>query len=178
VRLFVGIWPPPAVCAVLAGLPRPADPDVRWTTPDQWHATLRFLGEVPDDDVAGLGAALGQVGVRHGPRTARLGPATTRLGRGTLAVPLAGVDDLAAAVTSATAAFGRPAPPRAFAGHLTVARGRGRRPVPSPLTGHPVDAPWPVAEVVLVRSRLDRAGARYDTVATVPLTGPPPAPPA
>ena len=43
-RLFVAVWPPPEVLDVLAALPRTERPGVRWTTRDQWHVTLRFLG--------------------------------------------------------------------------------------------------------------------------------------
>ena len=56
-------------------------------------------------------------------------------------------------------------------GHVTVARGRGRRPVPKELAGQPVSGTWPVDEVAVVRSRLDARGARYDTIATIPLAG-------
>ena len=45
-RLFVAAWPPPEVVASLAALPRPDVAGLRWTRPDQWHVTLRFLGHV------------------------------------------------------------------------------------------------------------------------------------
>ena len=47
-RLFVAVWPPVDVVERLSELPRPAVDGVRWTTPDQWHVTIRFLGEVAD----------------------------------------------------------------------------------------------------------------------------------
>lgn len=169
-RLFVGVWPTADVRAVLEAVPRPPDPALRWTTPDQWHVTLRFLGEVPDDAVPDLGGALAAVAA-HRPRVARMGPATARLGRGTLMVPVAGVDDLWSAVVEASRGFGRPPEDRPFTGHVTLARGRGRHAVPASLTGQAVGGPWHVGEVALVRSRLDRRGARYDTVVTVPLGG-------
>jgi 2'-5' RNA ligase len=172
VRLFAGIWPPPAVRDVLAGLARPDHPSIRWTTADQWHVTLRFLGAVDEGDLPALTATLGEVGRRLPPRRAHLGPATVRLGRGTLAVPVGGVDDLGAAVAAATRDVGRPPERRTFAGHLTLARARGQRPVPAALVGSPMAATWTVDEVVLVRSHLDHHGARYETVVAVPLTGP------
>ena len=42
------MWPPPEVVARLAALARPTVEGVRWTTPEQWHVTLRFLGWVDD----------------------------------------------------------------------------------------------------------------------------------
>jgi 2'-5' RNA ligase len=170
VRLFIGVWPPPDVATVLAAVPRPPHPSVRWTTPDQWHVTLRFLGEVADDALPGLVQALAPVG-EVGARVARLGPSSARLGRGTLMVPVAGLDDLASAVVASSARFGRRPEDRRFTGHVTLARGRGRRPVPAELEGQPVTGAWPVEEVAVVRSRLDARGARYDTVATIRLAG-------
>lgn len=155
---------------MLEALGRPHHPDVRWTTSDQWHVTLRFLGDVPDDDVAALREALD--GLAGRPATAiALGPRTTRLGRGQLVLPATGADDLAAAVATATAPFG-PSDDRPFRGHLTLARARrrARGGVPAELTGTPVDARWPATEVALVRSHLDPGGARYETIHRVPLT--------
>ena len=171
-RLFVGIWPPPDIVAVLAGLPRPEHPGVRWTTEDQWHVTLRFLGEVADDDVPLLLDALRGAGTEAAPRVASLGPATTRLGATNLVVPVAGVDDLAEAVRTATTPFGAPPEARPFAGHLTVARGRGGRRIPTVLAGQAVSASWTVEEVALVRSHLGQS-ARYETLASVRLDGRP-----
>ena len=169
-RLFVAVWPPAEVMAVVEGLPRPDHPAVRWTTPDQWHVTLRFLGEVAADQVPGLTAALRAVGEQHAAREVDLGPRTTRLGKGPLVVPVGGLDDVAAAVIEATRDIGAPPGSRPFTGHLTLGRGRGRRPVPAALAGDELVARWSVTELCLVCSRPGAAGgARYDTVAVAPL---------
>src|SRR3954454_9641892 len=78
-RLFIAVWPPPEVVARMEALPRPAEDGVRWTTPDQWHVTLRFFGSVPSLSpvvtalegaslpggvVAVAGPALGRFGAR------------------------------------------------------------------------------------------------------------------
>jgi 2'-5' RNA ligase len=47
-RLFVAVWPPPEVRAVLAALDRPAIPGVRWSAPEQWMVKVRPLGHVGD----------------------------------------------------------------------------------------------------------------------------------
>lgn len=169
-RLFVAVWPSREVADALAALPRPDDPAVRWTTPDQWHVTLRFLGEVPEDRLVDLVAALGTLGAACPPALARVGPATTRLGRSLLVAPVAGVDDLAASVVEATRGVGAPPPEGPFTGHLTLARGRGRRPVPASLAGASLGGSWPVTELALVRSELRAEGARYDDLAVVALT--------
>lgn len=164
--MFVAVWPPPDVLAGLAELHEPGEEGLRWTPSERWHVTLRFLGEVGDDQVAPLCDALQGAVAGELPCRAFLGPATVRLGRALLIVPVAGLDPLGAAVTDATRAFGQPPEDRPFVGHLTVARGRGRWPVPRRLAGHLVDGEWDVTEVTLVRSRLGRGGPTYEVVFT------------
>jgi RNA 2',3'-cyclic 3'-phosphodiesterase len=164
VRLFIALVPPGEVVEVLAQLR--VDGDLRRVEREQLHVTLQFLGEVEDPDpvVDGLGRATL-------PRaTAVAGPAVTRLGRQVLCVPVAGLDDLAAAVLAAT---GQPSEDRPFHGHVTLARARGRRGVvPRAATGEAVDLTWPVHGVSLVRSHLGSDGARHETLATFPTEDP------
>ncbi len=161
-RLFVAVDPPPDVTAALvARLPRPAEPGVRWVPPEQWHVTVRFLGEA--DEAA---AADALAGLRAGPATALLGPRVSRLGRNVVCLPVAGLDELAAAVRACTSDLGEPED-RRFAGHLTLARLRHRG--ACGVTGTPVDVAFPVEQVVLYRSTLGREGARHDPLLVVPL---------
>ena len=51
-RLFVAVWPPSGVVDALRPLVVPGEPGVRWVTPEQWHVTLRFLGDADPDEVA------------------------------------------------------------------------------------------------------------------------------
>ncbi len=169
-RRFVAVWPPEDVRAAVAELPRPQGGALRWTAPAQWHATLAFLGEVADADRGRLEAVLaGLAEVARGPVLARLGPATQVLGAGVLVVPVAGLEELASAVATGVAGWGPGVGGRSWAGHLTLARARGRRRVPARLAGATIDARWSVTELTLVRSRLDPAGARYEIEARFPL---------
>jgi 2'-5' RNA ligase len=127
--------------------------------------TLRFLGEV--DDPAPVIKALD--GAALPPARAVLGPTVQMLGERVLMVPVSGLDDLAAAVVEATAAFGDPPEDRAFTGHLTLARlGRGGRPRPACL-GEAVAGEWKVDELALVRSHLGNGPARYEDLFLRPL---------
>jgi 2'-5' RNA ligase len=167
-RLFVAVWPPPDVLALVADLPRPEVAGLRWTRPDQWHVTLRFLGSV--EDVDGVLAALSDVDAAA--VEAVLGPATGRFGQRVLHVPVEGLDEVAAAVVAATAGFGEPPEDRPFSGHLTLARvadRRGPRVDLRPLAGVPISAAWPVEDACLVESRLSPKGARYEVVERFPL---------
>lgn len=176
-RLFVAVTPPPDVLAVIAALDRPERPSVRWTTPDQWHVTLQFLGSVPTDRVPSILDALAPVGWTA-PFPARVGEETGRFRRSVLHVPVAGLEPLAASVRGALAPVGfepqEREPP--FAGHLTLARGRGPHGSPEipRLAGEPIEPrAWTVDRFSLVSSVLGRTGSTYSDVAVFPLMGRP-----
>lgn len=141
------MWPPAEVVAALAELDVPG----RAVRLEKLHVTLRFLG-ADDFDPASLPLLP--------PAEAQLGPVTATFGRSVLQVPVAGLDGLAAAVD--------PAPVRPFAGHLTLARARGRddlRRAAGVAVPPAARVPWPVTEVTLVAS----AGGRYEVVARFPV---------
>lgn len=168
-RLFVAVHPPPGVLDAVAALPRPDRPGVRWTTRDQWHVTLRFLGEV--DDPGPVAAAVAEAVAPLAPVEAVAGPAVTALGAGVVCVPVAGLDDVAGAVVRATSGFGKPPEDRPFRGHLTLARVRRGSGSARRLGGEPFSASWRVTSAEVVRSHLHPAGARYEVVAGAPLGG-------
>jgi RNA 2',3'-cyclic 3'-phosphodiesterase len=161
-RLFVAVWPSPEVMAGLMSLPRPPEQGVRWVPPEQWHVTLRFLGDAdPDDALAALsGASLPAA-------TAELGPRVSRLGRAVVVVPVAGLDPLADAVRDVTAAVGEPPDPRGFTGHLTLARLRHRG--ACRLTGTAVAERFVAHEVALVASEPSSTGPVYRVLGRFPV---------
>jgi 2'-5' RNA ligase len=167
-RLFVGVRPPDDVLDLIAELPRRAQTGLRWTTRDQWHVTLRFLGEI-EDPTAVVEALESADPARLVACEATVGPLVETLSRQVVALPVAGLDDLAAAVVEATGRLGRPPEDRPFRGHLTLARlspsarGSARR-LAGEIVGCPVSARFAVSDVWLVRSHLGRAGARYEDV--------------
>ncbi|MDZ7733726.1 MAG: nicotinamide-nucleotide amidohydrolase family protein [Acidimicrobiia bacterium] len=105
-RLFVAAFPPEEVLDVLAGLPRPDEAGVRYTHRDQWHVTLRFLGQADEQEAA---TALGRLDAA--PAEVTLGPQVSRLGRNVAVVPASGLDEVAAAVAEVTAEIGEPSDP-------------------------------------------------------------------
>lgn len=180
----------------LEALPRPADDWIRWSTPQQWHVTLRFLGRVAAAEIPALidelGSAVGEATAQPmagavvepaegrsgaagsgspgpGDCVAVAGPAVERLGTQVLCVPVAGLEPLAASVVAATAAFGEPPERRAFRGHLTVARARGRHRFGALHEGAPLAASWQVREIELIRSHTEAGGARYERLASFSL---------
>ncbi len=160
-RLFVAVWPPPDVVEALTALPRPEIPGLRWTTAEQWHVTIVFLGSAEVDETV---AAFRAMPLPRGPVGARVGPATGRFGRRIVHVPVAGLDEVANAVRAVLPG----GDDRPFTGHLTLARARDRRGVDRSalyeVVGVPLDASFPVHELTLVASTLGRGPARYEVV--------------
>lgn len=160
-RLFVAVWPAEEVVEELCRLPRKDRPGVRWIAPENWHTTLRFLGDADAGEVADrldrtdLPAA-----------TARYGPGVDLLWQRAIAVPVHGLDEVAAAVNAATSDLGEP-PLKRFLGHVTLCRPKRGARLPD-VIGLPVRAEHDVAEVALVSSRLRPSGAEYETLATWP----------
>lgn len=153
---------------MLAAMPRPDDAALRWTTPDQWHATLRFFGSVEEGAAR---KALDRIDLAAvGTVEAVLGPATGRFGDRIVHVPVSGLTELARAVVDATADIGEPPEPRPFRGHLTLARSRRRRVDLRPFTGLALAGRWPVRDLTLVVSHPHPRGARYEVIATRSLT--------
>jgi 2'-5' RNA ligase len=168
-RLFIAVWPPEDLVAELMSLRRKDQRGVRFVPPENWHVSLRFLGEADPDAVEAS-----MDGVELPPARARVGPAVDVLAERAIVVPVGGLDDLAAIVTSRTRSLGEPPPKRPFRGHLTLARVRSDVAMP-PALGAMVRGDFDVDEVTLVRSRLDPDHARYDTLATWPVeSGEPP----
>jgi RNA 2',3'-cyclic 3'-phosphodiesterase len=169
VRLFVAADLPVTVRRLLSALPHPARPGLRWTTPAQWHVTLRFLGEV--DEPEAVAEALGVIpSTLESDRVeAVLGPASAWFARNwVLQIPISGVEALAGVVLEATSRWG-PSEEPAFAGHVTLARFRGPGSPPANLAGMPLNARFDVPEVVLYRSSPRPGGSAYEALWRVPV---------
>jgi 2'-5' RNA ligase len=156
-RHFIAVWPPSTVTDLIAGLPRVEAPRLRWTTPDQWHVTLRFLGDVDED--AAIELFDGITGRRS---EAELGPVVQRLGTELVVAPVRGLDALAAAVWAVCPEVGAAPHADGFRGHLTVARQRGGGSTSA--DGAAIATRFVVDEIALVRSELRPDGACYTTV--------------
>jgi 2'-5' RNA ligase len=164
-RLFVAVWPPTQVTAVLWALDRPAVPGVRWSVPAQWWVTVRPLGHVSGGVVPALVEVL-EAELDGAPAVdCVLGPATRRLGGQWLGAPVAGLDDLAAVVLEATQELVPVTHPQPFQADVVLARGR----VPKELAGRPVSASWTARSVSLVADRSSPRAARYEDLAVIAL---------
>jgi len=166
----VAVVPPPdAVAALAARLP--AAPDVQWAGQAQWHVTLCFLGEVPDDRVERLSVCLAAVASRTPPITLALRGAG-RFGDRVLWAGVQGeVADLrllAAEVARAAAHVGIATERRSYTPHLTLGYRRGGL-TPLLRALEQLEGPdWRAAEIVLFRST---PGPVYEPLGTWTLAG-------
>jgi 2'-5' RNA ligase len=164
-RLFVAVWPPAEVTAVLSAIDRPVVRGVRWSVPEQWMVKVRPLGHVDDRVVPPLVDVL-EAELDGAPAVeCTIGPATRRLGGQWLGVPVNGLDDLAAAVFEATEELVPVTHPQPFQADIVLARGR----VPEDLAGTPVSAWWTAHGLSLVADRSSPRAIRFEDLAHVRL---------
>jgi 2'-5' RNA ligase len=184
IRCFLAIELPEALRSGLARVQeelKRSRADVRWVAPGNIHLTLKFFGNVPDDEIAGLADAAREVAAETAPLQLRVtvagafpSPAAPRvvwLGLGGDMVPLT---QLFYRLEKAYATLGHPPEGRAFNPHLTLGR------VKSPANRErlakllaklpPVDwPPFEVRELILFQSVLSPQGSKYTPLQVIPL---------
>jgi 2'-5' RNA ligase len=172
-RLFVGLAISEAVEESLERLTlrlRVKDDGLRWSTPDQWHVTLVFLGEVEDAARAKLVQALSTL--RQPPLKLRM----ERLGvferSGILYAEVEISEELLhlyEAVAAAVRRCGLEVEERPYRAHITLARARnreGRKAVERLRTvasreQQRLRASWGAEEFLLYESQLSPGGSKY-----------------
>jgi 2'-5' RNA ligase len=166
-RLFVGVFPP---SSALADLRRGLPPKARLTPIDRWHLTLVFLGEVPEEHLPEVSAALAGVSSPRGIRLRLAGGGEFKNARS--AALWAGVQgdlvklsrlqqDLQAALAKASLSSDN----RPYRPHLTVSY-RDSEDVRNALEAY-AGPSWSVDEYVLVRSHHEDGGG-YDQLNSWP----------
>lgn len=175
-RLFTALDFPEDVRERLAGLGGGV-PGARWTEPENLHLTLRFIGEVPDDQAADIAAALSAV---QAPAFDLVLDGVGVFGSGRNARILwAGVErsealsHLQAKVESALVRAGVPAEERKFSPHVTLAR---LKDAPQERIGRFLSdrglfraGPMRMEHFTLYRSHLGRTGPVYEAIGEYPL---------
>lgn len=175
-RLFVAVPLPTdtrhALAAVLGERSLPG----RLVPPDNWHLTLRFLGDVDTARYERTVAELDQTNLGEAFRV-RLGElgAFPRASRATVlwvgfAHGREQLERLADSVEIALSEAGWPQADRPFRAHLTLSRIRPHQDVQSLIESVPtVDVGWMVDRVVVFRSHLGHGPARYEELAAFEL---------
>jgi 2'-5' RNA ligase len=184
IRAFLAIEMPETLrpgLALVQGELKRSKADVRWVTPENIHLTLKFFGNVPDDEIETLALAAREVAQTEEPFQLKAtiagafpsprAPRVVWLGLGGDVVPL---NRLYHRLEKAFADLGYPQENRAFNPHLTLGR------VKSPanrekLAGMleklpPLDwPPFEVKELVLFQSVLSPKGSKYTPLKVIPL---------
>jgi 2'-5' RNA ligase len=181
-RLFVAADVPEAHReAVGAAVEAVRDPawGGRWTSAASQHVTLKFLGWTPRKRLEAVSAALEVVARSHRRARVALGDVGAFPSLRRARVLWVGLEDQAGLLVSVAADLDRaleplgcPVEQRAFTPHLTLARFKA----PARLEGLVPARPWgrlepfDIAAITLYRSRLHRAGARYEPLRSFGLT--------
>ena len=152
----------------------------KWYGPDDYHVTLKFLGDLPEARQPELIAAAAPVAAMTAPFTVTLAPAGAFPSLQRPNVLWAGVEaspalaDLPARLEEAMASIGFPREGRPYRPHVTVARcrpsnGVGEWPAPS----ERLFPDWTATRFVLMQTlppdvRAKEGKARYNTVQAFP----------
>jgi len=183
-RAFLAVPLPAELQQTITRLQRELTPrvgELRWTRPETLHLTLRFFGQITEEQLEKVATSMLSVGVRQAPFTVRvrgLGafPAPRRprvlwLGLDP-AQPLHGLYDTC---QTQLAAAGIAAEPRPFSPHLTLGRYRQHAAGLDDLVATYADRDFgalPIEQLVLYESRLLKGGAQHIPRCKTPLTGP------
>jgi 2'-5' RNA ligase len=189
-RLFVAINLPEELRASLTAAQRHlqrmlAEYPMRWSKPEGFHLTLKFLGDTESDRLDMIAQSLALVAARHTPFELSVGGIGVFPNARRPNVLWIGVHDekhrlrhLAADVDKAMAQLGWRREKRPFNGHLTLARvkkyagGKDRRALGETVAmvhGYDALGVLPVRSISVMRSQLKPNGAIYTEVRVVDL---------
>lgn len=177
-RLFIAVAPPPDARAALDAWLRPYDLPGRLVPPENWHITLRFIGDADEVTYERLLGGLSEND--PGPAfTIRLGGlgAFPRPGRATVAwVALVGGGDRLAGLSEiaeeACQAAGLQPEERPFRAHLTVSRIRPARDVGTTVAAsRDSGIAWRCDRFTVYQSHQGRGHPRYEPLDSFALSG-------
>lgn len=170
-RLFVGLAIDESVKETLERLTlrlRTRDDGLRWSSREQWHVTLAFLGEVDDAGKARLAAELKQV--RMEPLTLRVDQLGVFERAGILQAEVEVTPALLAlyeAVSAAARRCGLAVEERPYRAHVTLARAKnrdGRKTIERLRRGtdrQRLSASWRAEDFLLYESQSSPEGSQY-----------------
>jgi RNA 2',3'-cyclic 3'-phosphodiesterase len=189
-RLFVALTVPDAVREEMLRVQRELQPlaprgVVRWTKPDQFHLTLRFLGDVSSDRVTGLQDSLRAVCSGEAPlHLCAQGVGFFPNARSPRVIWIGITDgekrlvDFQRKIEDAVRPFSVESGGERFAGHVTLGRVKpckrseiGELAANAGTRQNRKFGEWTAREIEIIRSELSSAGARHTSLAAFPLGG-------
>jgi 2'-5' RNA ligase len=191
IRAFIAIELPETILAELGNIEERLKPQmphdtIRWVKADSIHLTLKFLGQVPSDQLGLITSSLRAAVAVHAPFTLEVKEAGCFPNIHRPRVVWVGIQEsnhrlhaVQRAVENAIAPLGYPTEIRDFTPHLTLGRlARDVRPADQKRIGELVQAAgvgslgkWEVRQVALIKSDLKPTGAEYTVLTQAPLTG-------
>jgi 2'-5' RNA ligase len=174
VRLFTALDVPQELKNQLAALPRKGL-DAKWSHPDDYHITIRFLGDTDPARVLEIEEVLGRVRSPSFGVEARGLSCFENQRQSILHATVQSVrrmENLCADVADVLTPLGFDFGSRPFVPHITLARIKGLRGLDDYMArhGHSVAARWPAQAFHLMRSASpDATGRRYTVLQTYPL---------
>ncbi len=182
-RCFIALeFPPEVKSRIYSDLKKEMQekPELKWVTRDNLHLTLKFLGEIPENQVEKLARELESL-KKEKKIEVKLGGLGSFLDHGSVRVLWIGIDrgnreieKLAKKVENLTAKLGFPREKRPFVPHLTVARARKhskRRFRPTDFKTELNIPPFTVNELILFKSTLTPEGPIYEKLKVIKLNG-------
>lgn len=179
-RAFVAVFPPPEVqqaaleAALEAG--RSLGDRIRWTRSENVHLTLKFLGDVPEEKLDDVSAALRGLCAGHAPFDSSISGFGAFPNARRARILWAGVGSeaivaLAADIDAAFEPLGFERERRPYVPHATLGRVRGRPArveLPPTVPGETV---FQIRRVELMESTLSAGGSLYETLEYFALEG-------
>lgn len=176
-RIFVAIPLDAHVRNALDAWPKPDIPTARWVRKEQYHITLKFLGDVTPPQVESVGAAVRQIasewsgpiqlgveGIGAFPNVKR-----ARIVWAGLVGDIQGLAGLQRRVEDALATEGFEREERAFRPHITLARIKVPQPLPRFEGPSRSFGRWTAQCIQVMESVLHPEGARYSVRVEAPL---------
>ncbi len=151
---------------------------LRWSTPEQWHITLQFYGEIEQSTATCLAHALAHLAHASAPKLT-IGTLGRFAAKGILFAEVEATPELQSLhdlLTESSASCGFVPERRPFRPHITLARSKGstgmkalhRMGTPEPPAFGPAIS-WFPQEVLLVQSTLRPQGAEYTAYSRISL---------
>ncbi len=186
-RAFLAIELPHQVQAAVRGLQQELareTSDVKWVEQAHLHVTMRFLGDITDEQQRGIEQGLARIAAHTPAITARLSHPGTFPATSALRVIWVGIDQgaeelsrVAEALEDEVTRLGLPAAEKPFVAHVTLGRVRFPKPRPQ-LFEHIQACAWmpppafSLTHVTLFQSVLSSAGPTYTALARAPFLEP------
>ena len=183
-RCFIALeFPPEIKSRIYASLKREMreKPELKWVSEENLHLTLKFLGEIPENQAMKLADELERRFKGEKKIPVKLGGIGSFLDRGSVRVLWIGIDrgtdeikKMAEKVENLTSNFGFPREKRPFVPHLTIARARKHPKKKFVPRDFKIDLDLPefyIRELTLFKSTLTPQGPIYEKLKVVKLDG-------